>query len=46
MRFKNAVHAHDGTEEEKVLKNTTLARPQCPILPVSPAKPNGDRRGH
>jgi len=44
MRFKNAVHASSGTEEEKVA-SAKKHHPQCPTHPASPARPNATRRG-
>ena len=33
MRFKNAVHAHDGTEEEKVAAGKKY-HPRPPLTPI------------
>jgi len=44
MRFKNAVHTHDGTEEEKVAA-AQKHHPRCQSHPASPARPNVDRQG-
>ena len=44
MRFKNAVHAHDGTEEEKVAAAKQLhpRQPSTPTRRASPARPNDE----
>jgi len=44
MRFKNAVHAHEGTEKEKIAA-AKLLHPRCSSHPASPARPNDDRGG-